>query len=431
MKHNKKVLNLLAALAVAVPMTAPVSNINSVFAETVEFTKQDEGSNEKLAGATYAVYEIGEGVNGDKLIFSVSTNADGKLDAGTLHVTNGSSKFIKEDGNIDLPAGSYYAVETKAPEGYMINVKHETFTVTSGGSASVSATDKKFPSGKGQAIIESKDKKTDAPISGATFILQKKEGNGYKDIATLSTDDNGYLVEAAGVDMYNGTLVLPEGQYLIKEQNVPGNYAANKGGIQFNVTSGQTSKVPVLHEVATNEANHGNGNGNAAGTGSTSNIDKTTGVKIRIMDSNDKKKPISGIGVSVYSVDKNGKENLVFDGKTNSDGYLSTNGAKTGGNLVSNNVLHVGPGKYYYKLSEYPNSQKHEFTVQKGKIGDQILQLNMNGKNGSASNKKKSSKDSSKLAKTGTESTAAYTAAGVALISAGAVVAMRKKKESR
>ena len=429
MKHNKKVINLLAALAVAVPMTAPVSNINSVFAETVEFTKQDEGSNEKLAGATYAVYEIGGGVNNDKLLFSVSTKADGKLDASTLSVANGSNKYIKEDGNIDLPAGSYYAVETKAPEGYMVNVKHETFTVTSGGSASVSAADKKFPSGKGQAVVISKDKKTDAPISGATFILQKKDGNGYKDIAALSTDDNGYLVEAAGVEMYNGTLVLPEGQYLLKEQNVPGNYAANKGGIQFNVTNGQTSNVPVLHEVVTDVINPGNGNsGNA---GNTSNLDKTTGVKIRIMDSNNKKKPISGIGISVYSVDKNGKENLVFDGKTNSDGYLSTNGAKTGGNLVHNNVLYVGPGKYYYKLSEYPNSQKHEFTVQKGKIGDQILQLNMNGKNGSASNKKKSSKDSSKLAKTGTESTVAYTAAGMALISAGAVAAMRKKKESR
>ena len=270
---------------------------------------------------------------------------------------------------------------------------------------------------------------TPPPISGATFILQKKDGNGYKDIAALSTDDNGYLVEAAGVEMYNGTLVLPEGQYLLKEQNVPGNYAANKGGIQFNVTNGQTSNVPVLHEVVTDVINPGNGNsGNA---GNTSNLDKTTGVKIRIMDSNNKKKPISGIGISVYSVDNNGKENLVFDGKTNSDGYLSTNGAKTGGNLVHNNVLYVGPGKYYYKLSEYPNSQKHEFTVQKGKIGDQILQLNMNGKNGSASNKKKSSKDSSKLAKTGTESTVAYTAAGMALISAGAVAAMRKKKESR
>lgn len=432
MKHNRKVLNLLAALAVAVPMTAPLSNIDSVFAETIEFTKHDEdSSSEKLAGAVYDFYEIGMGENPDKKLFSAATKADGTLDINSVVVAKGVKNPVK-DGKIDLGEGSYYAVETKAPEGYMLNTKLVNFLVENGiSSIPVRASDKKFEGEYGQAVILSKCEKTGAPISGATYELSKKEGNTYKKIANLSTDNNGYFVDASDIEkMYNGTLLLPAGEYKIKELNVPGNYVLNSTEYKFNVEKGKVKSMSILHKLKNTDANAGNQTGsNTGNTGSTSNLDKTTGVKIRIIDSKDNKKALSGVAISVYSVDKNGKETLVYNGKTNSDGYLSANDAKIGGNLVSNNVLHLSPGKYYYKLSDYPNSKKHEFTVQKGKIGDQILKLNINGKS-PTSNTKKSSKDSSKkLAKTGSEDTAIYAVAGVALLSAGAIVAMKKKKE--
>lgn len=429
MKHNKKVINLLAALAVAVPMTMPVSNINSVFAETVEFVKQDEdSSSEKLGGAVYDFYKIGNGETPDKKIFTASTKADGKLDINSVVVASGMKKPVK-DGEIDLENASYYAVETKAPEGYMLNTKLVNFLVESGVSPiSVVASDKKFEGEYGQAVISSKCEKTGAPISGATYELYKKEGSLYKRIADLSTDDNGYFVEASGVEMYNGTLLLPAGEYKLIEKNVPGNYVLNSSEISFSIARHQVKTLNVLHKLNTNNTG-ATGSGNS---GNTNTIDKTTGVKIRVVSSKDKKKAISGIALSVYSLDKNGKETLVYSGKTNSDGYLSANDAKTGGNLVSNNVLYLSPGKYYYKLTDYLNSKKHEFTVKKGKIGNQLLELNINGSASSSNTKKgaRNSKDSSsKLAKTGSENTAMYTFGGMALLSLGAIIAMKKKKE--
>ena len=429
MRCNKKVINLLAALAVAVPMTMPVSNINSVFAETIEFTKCDEDSpSEKLGGAVYDFYKIGEGEASDKKLFSASTKADGTLDVNSLAVVNGVKKPVK-DGKIDLGEGSYYAVETRAPEGYMLNTEMVKFDVGKYNEAK-EAKDKKFYGEFGQAVILSKSEKIGAPIVGATYELSKKEGSAYKKIAYLSTDDNGYFVNASDVEMYNGTLLLPTGEYMLKEKNVPGNYVVNSAEHKFNVEKGKVKSISILHKLKSTGVGAGSQTGSTDGNASSpANIDKTTGVKIRIISSKDNKKALSGMGVSVYSVDKSGKETLVYNGKTNSDGYLSANDVKIGGNLVSNNVLYLSPGKYYYKLSDYPNSKKHEFTVQKGKIGDQILKLNINGKD-SASNTKKNSKDSSKkLAKTGSEDTAIYTVAGVALLSAGVIVAMKKKKE--
>lgn len=427
MKYNKKVLNILAALAVAVPMVAPLSNIDSVFAETVEFTKHDEdGSSDKLGGASYEFYLIGTGEKADQKLFSATTKSDGTIDSSTISNKN----YVDTDGKINLNPGSYYAKEVKAPEGYMLNVSHEVFLVDKDVSnVPVKVSDKKFKEGYGQVVVESKDKKTGAPIPSAVYSLEKKEGNEYKMIATLYTNDDGYFISATDVETYNGTLVLPVGQYAIKETVAPGNYALNNGAIQFDVKDGQTKEIPVLHAVKT-DLNNTVQNGNST---LMSNIDKSTGVKIRIVNSNNTKKAMPNVGVSVYSVDKNGKETMVFDGKTNSDGYLSSNGAKVGSNIVNNNTLYVSPGKYYYKLSEYPNSKKHHFTVEKGKIGDQILQLNVSGSSSRPSNVKRSSNgsSSSRLAKTGSEDTAIYTAAGVALVAAGAVVAGRKKKENR
>lgn len=427
MKCNRKLVNFLVALAVAVPMVVPVSNIDSVFAETLEFTKQDEDSvdNKNLAGAGYDFYKIGEIGSLDKMIFSASTKADGSLDINNVKLAKGINNIVK-DGKIDLEEGSYYAVETNAPKGYMLNTEKVNIEVKNGvGAIKVQAKDKKFDGEYGQAVILSKDEKTDSPISGATYELYKKEGTSYKRIADLSTDNNGYFINASEVKMYNGTLLLSEGEYLIKEINAPGNYDSNKEEIKFSITKYEVKKISILHKLKNNESNTGSaGNAN---TGDANNIDKTTGVKIRVVRKVDQK-ALSGISVSVYSLDKDGKETLVYNGKTNIDGYLNANGAKIGGNLVSNNVLYLSPGKYYYRLSDYLNSKKHEFTVQKGKIGNQKLEVNTNEKNSTSNTKKGSNNSSKKLAKTGSEDTAIYTVLGVGLLSAGALLAMKKKK---
>ncbi|WP_029699471.1 SpaA isopeptide-forming pilin-related protein, partial [Clostridium sp. Ade.TY] len=79
---------------------------DDVILGSVSLTKEDSETGEKLEGATFDLYEV----NGEK---------ETKIDT---YVTN-------KEGNINvenLRPGSYYFVETKAPEGYNLdNSKHE------------------------------------------------------------------------------------------------------------------------------------------------------------------------------------------------------------------------------------------------------------------------------------------------------------------
>lgn len=429
---KRKVINLLAALAIAAPMTAPISNINSVFAETVKFMKSDEADETKgLENAKFDFYRSADNGISDTKLFTVTTDANGKLDLKSVQFVNSSDKVVDSKGDLDLSPGAYYAVEVKAPQNYMVNPRPKTFDVVEGIPGELKIPNKKFPSGKGQLIITSVDSRNNAAVSGATLVLSKKDGNGYKEVATLSTDNDGLLISGSdSVEMYEGTIVLDEGQYMVKEKNVAGNYQTISKEEYVKVSKDTTSRLNFAHNVGTDKPAAGTQTSSPAGTNVNQAIkDKNTGVKIRVISSINQK-PLAKTGISVYSVEANGKEKLVYNGKTNSDGYLSATDANPGKNITNNNVLYLAPGNYYYKLSEYSGSKHHKFTVQKGKIGDQILKLKVEG--GSSKSNKKSSSYSGKstLAKTGSEGTVLYTAAGAALLGAGAIIASKKKKEN-
>lgn len=436
MKHKKKILSLLAALAIAIPMTIPMNTTNSAFAESVEFLKVDEdNSGNGVKGAVYDFYEINKDGMSDKKIFTVTTNDKGKLDPNSFKSVdkNYSKNIVDSDGNLNLPVGSYYIVETKAPNNYMINTSTESFSVVKDGMWMIDTSDRKFPTDHGQLIIRSSDKRSGSALPGADIKLFKKDSDGkYKSIATFLSDDDGYMITADNVEMYRGTVVLPVGEYMIKENKVEGNYNQITKNHFIKIQKGTTYRANFAHDAkGTDSGNQGNGNNGSQTTGENDNEsikDRETGVKIRVINKKTDK-PLSKQGIAVY-LSSTGKQ--VYNGKTNSDGYLSPNDATVGKAITENNVLYLAPGKYYYKLSEYSSAKHHDFTVEKGKIGDQVLKLQVNsdGSLANSSNTKKgtSSPSSSKLAKTGFVNTKVYAFAGIALVCAGIALAAKKKK---
>ncbi|MEG0249504.1 MAG: prealbumin-like fold domain-containing protein [Peptostreptococcus sp.] len=446
MKH-KKILSLLAALAIAIPMTIPMNMTSSVFAESVEFVKQDEeNSGNGVKGAVYDFYEIKKDGTSSSKIFTATTNENGKLDSNTVVVKNNnySKSVVDTDGNLNLPAGSYYLVETKAPANFMINTSTESFTVTEGGMWSINTSDRKFPTGNGQLIIRSSDKRTGSAVPNVKIQLLKKINGKYTNIAIFSADNDGYMMTDDNIEMYNGTVVLPAGEYMVKENEVSGNYKKITKDYFVKVQKGTTYRVDFVHGVK--GTGSGSGGTQTPGVGDNDNStikDKNTGVKIRVINKNTSK-PISKRGIAVYLI---GSDKQVYNGKTNSDGYLSPNDATVGKDITESDILYLAPGKYYYKLSEYSAAKHHEFTVEKGKIGDQVLKLDINsdgslgkssvGTKGSGSNVKKGtgisspSSSSSKLAKTGFVNTKVYAFAGIALVCAGIAIAAKKKKDKK
>lgn len=436
MKHKKKILSLLAALAIAIPMTIPMNTINSAFAESVEFLKVDEdNSGNGVKGAVYDFYEINKDGMSDKKIFTVTTNDKGKLDPNSFKSIdkNYSKNVVDSDGNLNLSPGSYYIVETKAPNNYMINTSTESFSVVKDGMWMIDTSDRKFPTDHGQLIIRSSDKRSGSALPGADIELFKKNSNGkYKSIANLLSDDDGYMITFDDVEMYKGTVVLPVGEYMIKENKVEGNYNQITKNHFIKIQKGTTYRANFAHDAkGTDSGNQGNGNNGSQTTGENDNEtikDRKTGVKIRVINKKTDK-PLSKQGIAVY-LSSTGKQ--VYNGKTNSDGYLSPNDATVGKAITENNVLYLAPGKYYYKLSEYSSAKHHDFTVEKEKIGDQVLKLQVNsdGSLANSSNTKKgtSSPSSSKLAKTGFVNTKVYAFAGIALVCAGIALAAKKKK---
>lgn len=79
---------------------------------SVDIRKTDAESGAKLAGATFALYRVTNA--GDEFVKSVTTNAAGQATAS------------------GLTPGKYVAIETVAPEGYVLDDTRHEFTVTAG-----------------------------------------------------------------------------------------------------------------------------------------------------------------------------------------------------------------------------------------------------------------------------------------------------------
>ena len=180
----------------------------------VTFTKVDAETNEVLSGAEITIYDE----SGTDVV-TLTTGADGK--ATYLY----------------LPHGNYTFVETKAPEGYVLNERQYSFRIDDNGVFFGSDT---IPNTKiyGEIEIGKADAEDDElMLPNAVFDIMNSEGEV---IATVTTDENG-IARAEYIEY---------GNYTIVEKTAPEGYNINATAYPVSIVyDGDTVRVDVRDSV--------------------------------------------------------------------------------------------------------------------------------------------------------------------------------------
>lgn len=197
----------------------------------------------------------------------------------TTITTGESGKAVAKD----LPLGRYYVVETKAPEGFVLNPEPVKVALT--------YQDQDTPIVEAEAIVgndrqkvaisvEKQDAENGQVLSGAVFgIYNKKDiqANGKVLVKAdtllqeMTSDENG---------MATCTLDLPFGEYYVKELKAPEGFVSSDEVLEFVAEyQGQETKIVSLQAVKKNEAT----------TAEFTKSDLTTGVelegaRLKVMD---------------------------------------------------------------------------------------------------------------------------------------------------
>lgn len=235
----------------------------------------------KLSGAVYGVYSK-EG----KRVGGMTTNSEGKASLGNLKL------------------GSYYALEEKAPEGYILNPEKIPFDLKYAGQnvdishTNVQATDQEQ---KGNALLRKEDEKTGekpqgaATLDGAVYELRRAINDAL--IATVTTKNNEAKVEKIPLDDY----------YWI-EVKAPEGYQLDRTKIPLKIAyAGATVEVTTQRTVAKEKV-------------ITGGFDL---IKFGNYDWKDKdKKKIKPLENVEFTVTSDTTMQIVATGKTDSEGYL-------------------------------------------------------------------------------------------------------------
>ena len=191
---------------------------------SVVLTKLDAETREKLSGAEFALYSQ----DGTRLYVTGSTGAYtySKNGNGTNELAVNAQGELRVD---ELPYGSYYFKETKAPEGYELKTETIGFTIgEQGAEVNVSFTDPRLP---GSVTLTKVGEGGGGALSGAVFELYSKTprtsgqaaastvfSDAYYRYGTYTTDSDGRI--------YVGD--LPWDDYYFIETEAPEGYDVNR-----------------------------------------------------------------------------------------------------------------------------------------------------------------------------------------------------------
>lgn len=194
---------------------------NSVKTTSIELTKIDSVTKERLAGAEFKL-------NYDSGLYSEDFNSQ--------------TQTTDEDGKVeftDLKPGIYSIEETKAPEGYIlldeaieVEVKIDDVHLES----TLSRTIENEPLAHIEVLKV--DSETNVPLSNAEFKVIDNSGNDVEGYTELTTNDEG-LLDITG---------LPEGDYTLVETEAPLGYTIGSDNEKsFSVESGVTDTKYIAY----------------------------------------------------------------------------------------------------------------------------------------------------------------------------------------
>ena len=273
----------------------------------VLLAKLDEDYPEnKLTGAVFDVYEDANG-NGKFDEEDVFVNALEETETGIYELN-------------DLICGNYLIVESAAPEGfekdenvYFFEIRTNGETVMVENEAGVGFLNK---AQLGNLVISKSSE--DGIIEGFEFVVEGVDFLGNKYSETFETDAEGKI-----------SVSIRPGAYEVFEKDAPDN-------VRYVMPDGQTVEITANEESALVFANV-----LKKGSIEFRKVDKSTG------------KPLAGVSFAIYNAD----ENMIAEGKTDSNGILRFDGIIYGNYLWQETATVDGyiaqPGFHKFSVTEH------------------------------------------------------------------------------
>lgn len=143
----------------------------------------------KLVGAEYSItYKDNSGKTQRTWVFKTDNN--GLIALDVAHKVSGDNLYTDENGTVTYPIGTYEAKETKAPEGYLLNDKTITATITQDNdTAKLKAFEKSLEQVKREDLtFQKKDEDTQERMANVVFLVTSK-ATGEQHV--IMTDENG------------------------------------------------------------------------------------------------------------------------------------------------------------------------------------------------------------------------------------------------
>ncbi|MBS5938558.1 SpaA isopeptide-forming pilin-related protein [Clostridium sp.] len=176
---------------------------NTIIKANLELLKLDENNN-PLKGAEFTIYDA----------------ADKGVTKGTTD-ENGVVKFEK------LVYGNYYYVETKAPEGYILNSTKHPFTISENGAVIKETVNNEKILGNIKVVKVDEDNKF---LLNAEITLFDSQG---KKVQSLVSNENGEVT-------FDN---IPYGDYEVKETKAPEGYNISKEVLKVRINGEETGLI--------------------------------------------------------------------------------------------------------------------------------------------------------------------------------------------
>lgn len=274
-------------------------------------TKTDMDTGMVLAGASFGIYRVSDDIKAGE----ITTGSDGTATS------------------LLLPAGDYYLLELRAPEGYEVKTDKIPVTVLDGGTTEAAATNKRLPDPEPKPKTGTvKIVKVDADDNGKTLsgaVFSVYETATGKKVGELLTGKDGAA-----------SLELSEGDFTIRETTAPEGYALSTESISVHLQAGETRELTVTNRKA--------------------DTPEEPGTLRIVKQDRDGGKKLKGAVFGVYDADTDKKlDEITTDRKGVAE-------------------LELAPGRYYLRELEAPDGyeetdKKISFTIKAGETTEKTV----------------------------------------------------------